>query len=81
MRSTVPKVKLEFDPEVERSARRNNSLRRKKEQAIAKEKKKQALAKEKQEEGTSTFILSLKTIQEEEEMADPNQSVMPSVIP
>jgi hypothetical protein len=79
MRGTVPPEKLKFDPEIEKTARRNNSLKKKKERE---------LAKQKQQEGTSTFIPSLTTLFEEEEsMAgngngqNPpggNQSVMPS---
>jgi len=77
MRGTVPLEKLKFDPEIEKTARKNNSLRKKKEQE---------LTKQKQQEGTSTFTPSLFTILEEEEnmagnnqnVDQDNQSVMPS---
>jgi len=74
MRGTVSPEELEYDPEIEKIARRNNS----------KKKKKQELAKQKQQEGTSTFIPSLTTIPEEDTMVEigqnppkGNQSVMP----
>jgi len=78
MRGRVPPEELEYDPEIERTARRNNS----------KKKKEQELAKQKQQEGTSTVIPSLTSIPEEDTMAgigknppegnqNMNQSVMP----
>ena len=74
MRGTVLPEELEYDPEIEKTARKNNS----------KKKKEQELTKQKQQEGTSTFIPSLTTIPEEETMAgigqnpsEGDQSVMP----
>lgn len=71
MRGTVSKDTLQYDPEIEGMARKNNS----------KKKKEKRLAKQAQQEGTSTFIPSLPSIPEEE-MANQNppegnQSVMP----
>jgi len=78
MRGRNPPEELEYDPEIEKTARRNNSMK----------KKYQELAKQKQQEGTSTVIPSLTTIPEEDTMAgigqnhpegnqNMNQSVMP----
>jgi hypothetical protein len=64
MRGRIPPEELEYDPEIEKTACKNNS----------KKKKEQELAKQKQQEGTSTFIPSLPTI-EEEEMAGNNQNL------
>jgi hypothetical protein len=74
MRGTVAPENLRFDPEIEKTARKNNSLRKKLERE---------LARQKQQEGTSTFIPSLATLfeEEEKEMAENDQnnaSVMPS---
>lgn len=71
MRGTVPQEDLQYDPEIERTARKNNS----------KKKQEKRLAKQAQQEETSTFIPSLLSIPEEE-MANQNppegnQSVMP----
>lgn len=76
MRGTVPATDLRYDPEIERTARKNNSkTRREKRQA-----------RQAQQEGTSTFSPSLTTVLEEETMAgngnnqdvpEGNQSVMP----
>lgn len=76
MRGTVPAKDLRYDPEIERTARKNNSrTRREKRQA-----------RQAQQEGTSNFNPSLTTILEEETMAgnennqnvpEGNQSVMP----
>jgi hypothetical protein len=68
MRGTVPKEQLQYDPEIERTARRNNSK--------AKRRKRQA--KQASQEGTSTFIPSLTTIYEDPMTEPGNNSVMPS---
>jgi len=77
MRGRISPEELEYDPEIERTARRNNS----------KKKKEQDLDKQKQQEGTSTVILSLNTIPKDtmagigqnppEGNQNQNQSVMP----
>ena len=77
MRGRIPREELEYDPEIERTARRNNSKRKK------------DLAQQKQEEGSSSFIPSLTTILEDtmaginqnppegNQNQNQNQSVMP----
>jgi len=79
MRGRIPPEELEYDPEIERIARRNNN----------KKKKEQDLAKQQQQEGTSTVIPSLTTIPEDtmagigqnppegNENQNQDQSVMP----
>jgi len=52
MRGTVLPQDLRYDPEIERTARKNNSKTRKEKRQ----------AKQAQQEGTSTFIPSLPTI-------------------
>jgi len=70
MRGKIPLEELEYDPEIEKTARKNNN----------KKKKEQELAKQKQQEETSTFIPSQPII-EEEEMAGNNQNMNQSVMP
>jgi len=62
MRGRIPREELEYDPEIERTARRNNSKRKK------------DLAQQKQEEGSSSFIPSLTTIPEDNTMAENGQN-------
>jgi len=62
MRGRIPPVELEYNPEIERTARRNNSKRKK------------DLAQQKQQEGSSTFIPSPITIPEDNTMAGNGQN-------
>ena len=79
MRGRTPPEELEYDPEIERTARRNNS----------KKKKEQDLAKQNQQEGSSNLIPSLTNLFEDtmagiqqnppegNQNQNQNQSVMP----